>query len=264
MFSSLFVGLDAFCVAGVSAMLTPIQDAISHHNHRQRGMLARHTEYCLLPVLQIDEEIMRAGLRDMDRGELRPCERAGTFQSFPRDPRPCVCLSSCHASWCSPPTVVPSACMRRRRSYSFLASRMKSGLNDRRRLAAYSLGVNPRPVGAAGLPGMFGMVSFIAGTFLFAAGGVEHGPPVVARRPKELFPHLVDQLWEPLAPQRLSIWNQSEPPHRIAAYLDRHSAAPSDGATLPVGQAARPVGQFARGGRFELPACGFGDRRSTN
>lgn len=92
---------------------------MSHHNHRQRGMLARHTEYCLLPVLQIDEEIMRAGLCDMDRGELRPCERAGTFQSFPRDPRPCVCLSSCHASWCSPPTVVPSACMRRRRSYSF-------------------------------------------------------------------------------------------------------------------------------------------------
>lgn len=190
MFSSLFVGLDAFCVAGVSAMLTPIQDAMSHHNHRQRDMLARHTEYCLLPVLQIDEEIMRAGLRDMDRGELRPCERAGTFQSFPRDPRPCVCLSSCHASWCSPPTVVPSACMRRRRSYSFLASQMKSGLNDRRRLAAYSLGVNPRPVGAAGLPGMFGMVSFIAGTFLFAAGGVEHGPPVVADDPGDCFHNL--------------------------------------------------------------------------
>ena len=133
---------------------------------------------------------MRAGLRDMDRGELRPCERAGTFQSFPRDPRPCVCLSSCHASWCSPPTVMPSACMRRRRSYSFLASRMKSGLNDRRRLAAYSLGVNPRPVGAAGLPGMFGMVSFIAGTFLFTAGGVEHGPPVVADDPGDCFHNL--------------------------------------------------------------------------
>ena len=113
---------------------------------------------------------------------------------------PCVWPSSGHASWCSPPAVVPPACMRRRRSYSFLASRMKSGLNDRRRLSTYSLGGNPRPVGAVGFPGMFGMVSFIAGTFLFAAGGVEHGPPVVARRPRRLFPQLVDQLWEPLVP----------------------------------------------------------------
>lgn len=101
---------------------------------------------------------MRAGLCDMDRGELRPCERAGTFQSFPRDPRPCVCLSSCHASWCSPPTVVPSACMRRLRSYSFLASRRKSWLNDRRRLSPYSFGVNPRPVGVVGSCCVFDML----------------------------------------------------------------------------------------------------------
>lgn len=69
-----------------------------------------------------------------------------------------VGLSSCHASWGSPPTVVPPACMRRRRSYSFLASRMKSGLNDRRRLVPYSFGVNPRPVGAVGSCCVFDML----------------------------------------------------------------------------------------------------------